>query len=219
MSSNIVIIPSSVSPTTGVFSSQERFEQTIETIRTVRENVPNSFIILNDISIVPAKNLKEQLFKLVDAGIDSDHNPQARFFSERGLKSPGELVLFSNSLRFLCSNLDVKKVNRIFKLGARCKIKESFDINEHVSGGTSYVFKPLPSWMDTSSKLYITRLWSMSSDEITNYLTALPNLLNCFSKGYDTEHSHYICFGKKTKEIDKLHVECKIAPDGSLHED
>ena len=216
---NIVIIPSAVSPKMGVFTPVERMEQTIITIKSVREKIKNAFIVLNDISLTPAPALKKELSGLVDLFIDSDLDPDAYRFSVNGLKSPGELILFRNSLMQVKEKINVENTSRIFKIGARCKLKDSFDLNTHLIDSNQFIFKPLPSWMDINSKLYITRLWSMSPAEINTYVETIPKLMECFTKGFDTEHAHYICFKDKTKEINELHVECKIAPNGSLHED
>lgn len=216
---NIVIIPSSVSPKMGVFTPSERMEQTLQTIKSTRDKIKNAFIILNDISLTPAPSLKKELSGLVDWFIDSDLDPEAYHYSSNGLKSPGELILFRNSLMQIKQKFDISNTKRIFKLGARCKLKDTFDLNTHLIEDNRYIFKPLPSWKNSDTKLYITRLWSMSPKEIDSYINNIPKLIECFAQGYDTEHAHYICFNSNTKEIDELHVECKIAPNGSLHED
>lgn len=216
---NLVIIPSSVSPRMGVFTSLERKEQTLQTIASARQKIPNAFIVINDISLVPAPALKKELASLADIFIDSDLDPDAYSYSVNGQKSPGELILFSNALMHVRSKVNITEFNRIFKIGARCKVKDTFLFSDHATANESYVFKSLPSWLDSNTKLYITRLWSMCPTQIDAYIKTVPALMERFTQGYDTEHAHYMCFKNNTKEVTELHVECKIAPNGSLHED
>lgn len=216
---NIVIIPSALSPTMGVFTPEERLEQTKRTCLTVRTFIPNSLIIINDISLLPNPELKIELSKLADTFIDSDKNEESLYYSQRKLKSPGELILFSTALEYIKNNIDTKNIKRIFKLGARCYLRESFNINDHELAEKQYAFKPVTSWMNDNTKLYITRFWSMDPILIDDYLYAKKSLFNCFARGYDTEHAHYICFKHNSRELSTLHSSCRVAPNGILHED
>lgn len=216
---NIVIIPSALCPTMGVFSPKERLGQTIQTCATVRSLIPNSFIIINDISLGSNTELKNELPKLCDVFIDSINNKEALYYSQRQLKSPGELILFSTALEYIKNNIDTTIVKRIYKLGARCYLRDSFDVNDHELAEKHYVFKPVPSWMNPNTKLYITRFWSMDPILIDDYLNSKTSLFNCFARGYDTEHAHYICFKHNSRELSTLHSSCRVAPNGILHED
>lgn len=219
MKSNIVIVPSAVSPMMDVFSAEERFEQTKQTIASARSFIPNSIVILNDISLNPAPTIRKDLADLVDIFIDSNADKRALYYSSNRLKSPGELVLFCEALKYARNNFDFSKVDRIFKLGARCYLRPSFDISVHQTAFRKYVFKAEPSWMNPNTKLYITRLWSMDASLADSYLENEQKMMDCFSAGYDTEHAHYICFQNNTHEVQALHTSCRVAPNGILHED
>lgn len=216
----VVIIPSAVSPKIGVFSAQERFEQTLETVRTVKKNIPRSLVVLNDVSIVPAPDLKTKLSEQVDVFVDSDNHKDIVTCSNHGLKSPGELLLFCTALNAIKQHYDISNIKRIFKVGARVRIKDTFDISQYDKNTQGkYVFKPVTSWMDSTKKQYVTTCWSMPYSLIDEYIGNVGKMIELFNKGLDTEHAHYAMYNMNTVEFDTLHVAHRIAPNGVLHED
>ena len=125
----ICIITSALSPSVGVIPLEDRFIQTIHSIRTVRNKIPNCTIILNDVSVYPCDEWKKEIRELVDIFIDSSNNNTIMELSRGGYKSHGELLLFRSSLDYIKKNIDLTQYDRIFKLSGRHNITEEFNIS------------------------------------------------------------------------------------------
>ena len=72
---NLFIVTSSLKPVIGAFTDDQRFSQTIATLKSLRKVVPDAIIVFTDVSIRPVSSLeKESITGLCDAYIDlSEH--------------------------------------------------------------------------------------------------------------------------------------------------
>lgn len=125
------------------YTEEERFEQTLKTIESIRDKVPTSYIILfecshESISEVNKSELREECDLFLDF---SNENVIQQVYGN--LKSRPELITYGKSLletRGMLNTLYyVKRHNlfsdsqRVFKLTGRYLLNEHFDIEDYKS--------------------------------------------------------------------------------------
>lgn len=131
---NIVIIPSLVN-VNGYYTRNERYNQTIKTINSVREKIPNSFIVLIDISEFLEEE-KEYLNKICDLFINENKN-DTLVKKVKHQKSYGEKSYIQHALLYLNDfNDDYKFKNfinlkAIFKVGGRYYLNDKFNYDNY----------------------------------------------------------------------------------------
>jgi len=125
------------------FTEQQRFEQTLETIKCVREKVPTSYIILFECSYTSiSEEHKDILREQCDLFLDFSDEPVLQAIYQNIEKRP-ELITYGKSLletRGLLNTLYyIKQHNlfsdsqRVFKLTGRYLLNEYFDIKDYES--------------------------------------------------------------------------------------
>jgi hypothetical protein len=194
MIENIVIVPSAIGARIGVIDIKDRFTQTLEGLKSIRERIPNSYIIFCDCSLESTGGDAGVILPLVDQYFDFAQHEQVRQFSMYGMKSHGELVMFVSAIQFALANIDMSSVDRIFKLGGRGILNDQFDIEKYKEAKGKYVFKtPSDSWMGNGMKIYETRMYSLHKDNIDDYFKKFDNIIGSCEGGFQSEHSHYKC--------------------------
>jgi hypothetical protein len=153
---NVFIVTSTINTNIGVINSNIRYLQTLDTIKSIRKRVLNSFIILVDNSSFPFTNQQEEnLSQNVDKFLFIGDRKQCIEFNKIGLRSAGECYMLLTAINIVKKlQLDI---NRIFKLTARYKLSDQFSINEYNDMKGKYCFRPLQEIENFS---YHTRLWS-----------------------------------------------------------
>jgi hypothetical protein len=218
---HIAIITSALHPSIGIFNLEERFNQTLNSIKTVRDKIPNCFVVVSDISVFEADQEKKQVSSFVDLFLDFSKDNLILEVSKLGLKSHGEALLFANTLNYLKNNIDLTNIKRIFKLSGRHNITEEFNISDYDNTRDKYVFKKsVQSWINPDWRLYETRFWSMDKSNIDDYLDNFINFYNSLDGTFDIEHAYYRFINKeKVVELDNIWVEGRIAPNGKYQKD
>lgn len=222
MTRHIVVITSALAPTVGVFSPEERAEQTKVSIKSARDKIPGCQVILTDVSLFPINEIRKEIYKLVDVFLDGSSDENIVAYSKAGHKSRGELLLFKSTLDYIKSSIDLSGVSRIFKLSGRHNITEEFNISEYdTSTINKYVFKKsVQSWIEPEWRLYETRLWSLSATKIDDYLNRFPYFFNSCDGRFDIEHAYYKYLDKQdVVEFENIWVEGRIAPNGRYQKD
>ena len=227
---NLFIVTSALNANIGVVTEEERLDQTIASLISLRTHVPNALIIFADGSPreVPQSSF-EMIKPYVNLIISWTQDAEVKYFAEQGRKSEAEILLLSKTFRMIKSNSKMMKimhgVKRIFKYSARTVLTEDFDIGAYDNMFGKYVFKKaLPSWLPEEQKksitdhLYITRMYSFCPSLLDDYMRTqkfiFNDVVNC---RIDTEHAHYKCLDKKyVVEFDKLHCNGIVAGSGEL---
>jgi hypothetical protein len=125
------------------YNTEQRFHQTLETIKSIRTKVPNSYICLFECSHKPiSEEYKVILKEKVDLFLEFYDEPVIKVLYENISQKP-ELITFGKSLletRGILNCLYLMKekqlftdVNRIFKLTGRYILNEYFDIKDYES--------------------------------------------------------------------------------------
>jgi hypothetical protein len=153
---NVFVVTSTINTNIGVIDSNIRYLQTLDTIKSIRKKVPNSFIILIDNSSLPFTNQQEEkLSQNVDKFLFIGDRKPCIEFNKIGFRSAGECYMLLEAIDTIKKlKLDV---DRVFKLTARYKLSDKFNVDEYIDIKEKYCFRPL---QETDNYSYHTRLWS-----------------------------------------------------------
>lgn len=223
----LFIVTSALKTGMGVVSAEDRLEQTIAGLKTLRKVVPDAIVILAEGS--PQKVEEEKILAVsdyVDFVADFSTDPDVNVFAKNHKKSEAECVLLLKTLLLLKNEPTMMKimhsVNRIFKFSGRTELLNSFNVHEHDHWG-KYVFKKrIPTWINDSRKLQatdllITRLFSLCPSLIDDYMQVLhKNITLTMQMRIDTEHAHFMNIRKDLLiELDTIHCIGTVATTGT----
>jgi hypothetical protein len=236
---NTVLVTSAVYSNYGVYSAQERIQQTLATVESARKYIPDSVIILIDNSKVDVQQDDSiefnALIDAVDYYIDNSDDADIQHFHNHVAnydvgKNSMEVLGMIKSLSYITSDSElmgkITSSNRIFKLSGRYLVTEQFDITAFDNDTTQnkFVFKQAqPGWIKDigTDTLLQTRLYSftpsMLFDVINLFQTIINNMFSIFNqqKYIDVEHSMSLFIPKeKLVELPIVGLKGNIAPNG-----
>jgi len=242
-SKNIVLITSAIYTNYGIYNTQQRIEQTLETAKSAKEFIPNAVTVLIDnskdeIQNDDSKELNE-LIEFVDYYIDNSEDPDMQFFHQNvsnydiGKNAMETFGLLKTLNHFKTDDElinEIKNSDRIFKLSGRYKVTEQFNFDNFSNKNTKdkYVFKKAqPAWIDPvvtrTQTLLQTRLWSFTpgllDETIELYKNISNNMMSVFNNNQyiDIEHSMSRFVPKdKLVELETVGLVGNIAPNGMM---
>jgi hypothetical protein len=178
--------PLSYTDTRSVFSSQERFEQTKNTIKTIREKIPNSKILIVECSELSDeesnyfKNNCDYFLNLIN------YEKIVNNIYSRS-KSLGEGTMTILAIDFIKKNNI--EFDNFFKISGRYWLSNNFDYNnfENEDAIVHYINDNVNG--DCCTCLY--KLHKSNIDEFFNYLSSNMDLMiNCI--GYESLFSFFL---------------------------
>ena len=223
----LFIVTSALYPRMGVISREDRLQQTIEGLKSLREKCPDAIVILAEGS--PDKVSEEKIKALsdyVDMIADFSGDKDIAQFAAIGRKSEAENVLMLKTMMLLKQEPSLMKLkhslSRIYKLSGRTILNDGFDIHDHNHFG-KYVFKKrMPTWLqgeaaETFTDLLITRLFSFCPSLIDDYMIVCQrNIGVIIDAGVDTEHAHFFNINPDHLiELDDIHCQGTMASTGA----
>lgn len=223
----LFIVTSALNPRMGVISRENRLQQTIDGLKSLREKCPDAIVLLVEGS--PDKVEQEKIKELsdyVDMVADFSGDKDIAQFASVGRKSEAENVLMLKTMMLLKNEPGLMKlkqsVSRIYKLSGRTIINDGFDIIDHNHFG-KYIFKKrMPTWIQGEragifTDLLITRLFSFCSSLIDDYLVMCQrNIGVIVDTGVDTEHAHFFNINPDYLiELDDIHCQGTMASTGA----
>jgi hypothetical protein len=121
--------PLSYTPTRSVFTKQERFEQTKQTIQSIKEYIPNCIIVLVEYSIL-SKEEKNYFLENVDHFINiyDNSNDNIKNDLHSQFKSKCEGTMTTIALKYIITNniqFDI-----FYKISGRYWLSNKFDYNK-----------------------------------------------------------------------------------------
>jgi hypothetical protein len=230
-STDLFIVTSALHTNIGVVNVQDRVEQTIEGLKSLRKAAPNAIIFLADAS---SKMVDEatsmRVNQLCNRSISFFGDEDLMSLANAGLKSQAEITLLFKTLSIIKQHPELQKmmagVRRVFKLSARTNMLEGYDPKAYDNQYGKYVFKKaMPSWLPPQKQLesgcdhlYITRMYSFCISLFDNYLNTLPAIYQTINQhGVDTEHAHYGNIDKGfSVEFENLYCQGMLAGNGQL---
>jgi len=222
------IITSAIHTSYGKCSTEERIEQTKETIKSIETYAPGSSMVIIDCG---EESVNENLFDC--ELIDYTKNEEIQFHLQEYLqknidiepdiiiKSMLEIMMFSDYLKNITGYYE-----RIFKISGRYKLNSKFDDSKHQSAKNKVVI--LPPYksqnlynFDVKSSMfqYTTRCWSFDfsllSVMIETYDKMKQDIIyaSTTKKQADIEHLLYQHLNKKlVQNIHRMGIEGYWAP-------
>lgn len=243
MSKHTVLITSAVYTNYGIYDANQRIQQTLDTVKSAKQYIPECTIVLIDNSTVAVQNDDSaelnELIDLVDYYIDNSDDKDIQHFHNNITnydigKNSMECVGMYKALAYMSSNLEMMEIitnsSRIFKLSGRYQLTDKFDITKFDNETTvdKYVFKRAQaSWINSAdtgvTTMLQTRLWSFTpslfADTIQLFQNILQNMFNTFNQGkyIDVEHSMAKFIpANKLVELDTVGLQGNIAPNGMM---
>lgn len=226
-STQFFIVTSALNPNMGILNREERLQQTIEGIQSLRNRCPDAIILLADGSPEKIEEDKiRSMSHLVNFVADFSNDSDIKQFAANGRKSEAENVLMLKTLLLLKQDSTMMQlmhsVNRIYKFSARTTLNSEFNPNEHDHFG-KYVFKKrMPTWLSGNAAefftdLLITRLFSFCPSLLDDYMIVCRRNIGVIrDAGVDTEHAHFFNIRPEyLVELDKIHCHGVMASTGT----
>jgi len=228
---HLFIVTSTLNATMGVFDYETRINQTLDTLKILREKVPEAIIVLTDSS---PNNVDDsvlgQLSKYSNLNIMFQQDKDLVTLANAGLKSQAENVLLHKTISLFKSNPDLMRVmssvKRVYKMSGRTNLTDNFDIARYDDPALygKYTFKKrMYTWLPIDAMaaadvdhLLITRMYSMCISLLDNYYQILPKMFKSINEyGIDTEHAHYKHIDKQYLiEFDEIYCQGTMASTG-----
>lgn len=221
---NIFIVTSTINSHIGVFSPEERYDQTKSTISSIREKVPDSIILFVDNS---EKYFDKELD--FDYRIPFNHNLFTKFVNKAESKGLGESYMLNETFNFIKQNNIIGE--RIFKISGRYNLAKGFDISEYQNPKYKdmYAFR-VNDWDVTASsgewygsqtvRYYETRLYSLSYSLLEEYQETVKNMFEIMITSWGKLMNNWeMCHCYKLPEekiikMDPIHLEGLNAVNG-----
>ena len=223
---NLFIVTSSVKPVIGVYPHPVRYQQTIDSLISLRNTIKDAIIMFVDVSVVPLtdeerKNISEKC----DIFMDASNIPIVRELSLKGFKGHAETALLYNIMMNLKYDLQMQKimqpVKRIFKFSGRTLMTEDFNIKDYDGLFGKFVFKKrIPTWMSEvkhgATDLLITRMFSFCPSLIDVYAEVSKKNFELLND-IDFEHAHFVNIPKEhLVEFDTIGCIGYLAGNGNI---
>lgn len=193
--------PWSYFPTRSLFSEQERFDQTLQTIQSIRTYSPTSIILLVEASKTHDIN-KEQLKQSVDHFYDiSNHENTHNYCIQSNCKGLGDAYILYKGLEYIKSlpEYQTNQLQNIFKLSGRYCLNSTFD-------------RTTISNMDPTFRLGLTILFSVPASLLYNFIEIVEKVIDTMKQTNMICIERYLpSFLTRICEIDHLGVEGYIA--------
>jgi len=118
------VVTSAVNSKFGVYSPAARLQQTIATLKNVRERVPNCKIIVMECAGTPLTDAQSQLIEencdlLLDFSTDPDVKEIYKSDNWDVVKNSTEIMCFGRALRMCQDDGDFVDMDRIHKMSGR----------------------------------------------------------------------------------------------------
>jgi hypothetical protein len=238
MSKYGVFITSAANAKFSKYAPNERLEQTLKTIESVRKYIPDAVICMTECS-VPAVDeaTQNRLSKEVDHFISLSKDPTVNWIQNNiqhqdTVKNLTELVVVSKFFKVAKENKWFADCNRVFKVSGRYWLTDRFDISRYEqpdAKGKYVVSKKMlsqfPYSLTEQSLQYMLRVYSFDTALLDDFIIRL-NVMTKYmeekvnnSSYIDIEHLFCKFLPKDlTLEIARTGVAGHIAPNGAYIE-
>ena len=166
----------------GIFSYQQRYEQLLNTIESIRKYAPNSDVVIYDASEDPlpendVNHLKSLVNQIVFLNEDkyvsflkyNSKDPSENKFEK---KTVGEIQSMLAFLTFMLNH--DKKYDRVFKLSGRYYLNENFRLSDYADKKDKCVFLNKEDWY--GEMVFPIRLWSFNYNRLEDILNIFQSV-------------------------------------------
>ena len=227
------VVTSAINSKFGVYKPQQRLEQTIDTIKSIRNKLPNAKVYVMECCGTPITNEQAQeLINVSDIFIDYSHDEDVQALYDNDnwdvVKNGTEIMCFGRVLQELKDSNAFEGIDRIHKMSGRYVLNDNFDPETYDDSTVveKIVIGPknksqFPLHITTVPLQYMARLWSWPKSRLDEVIQVYDDSLAFFAErvangGYvDIEHVLYKFLNPEhVHEIRNLGVEGCIAPNG-----
>lgn len=217
---NIIIITSVINTiyselsyyhTRSVFSVEDRYEQTLKSIDSIKDKIPNIEILFCECSdLSKYRNLEDNIKKNVDYYFNFFENKFIKNNVNSKLKGYGEASIL---LKGISELLKMKKnYKNIFKLSGRYYLNNNFDYNSFNNNKNIFT-----NWDDTYTS-YCTIFYKINGNDIIFFKNAIKNSLEELRNNISIEECIYKNFSVNINIINKVNINGLLATEGYLVE-
>jgi len=220
MVQNIVIVTSVIDPPNtplcyykirSIFSKSERLDQTIKTLDSIKQNIPNVYIILVECSTLQSNEIKT-LTDRCDLFVNLINNINVLDAINHKNKSYGECSQLIEGLNMIPKNVLMNAVN-LFKLSGRYYLTDNFKYDEF--NNNECVVKPINNKRDNINTVF----YKIPVSDITSYIDFLVTKKESFVHkmiGIEVVVAEY--YSKRTNVIYKEHMNAEglVSINGQL---
>ena len=213
---NIIIItskivvsknPLSYAENRSIYTSKERFEQTMSTITSIRKYIPNSYIILFDNSCFLNSDYNI-LNNAVDHFINITNNEDLNYFTnEYKYKAFAELAQLREIYKH--AQIDIKNIKHLFKISGRYLLNDTFDYAAY--NNDKNIFKKNMSVTDRN--YYYTSFYKLNKTILPFFFKKIDSIFN--KREQYTQHDLEVIFSTAFNEnidlVDNLGVTQNIS--------
>lgn len=225
---SLFLVTSAIHTSYGKCSTQERIEQTRETIKSIETYASGSSVVIIDCG---EKSVNKNLFdcKVIDYTTNEEIQVHLQEYLRTNvdlepdiiIKSMLEIMMFGDYLKNLKGSYD-----RIFKISGRYKLNLNFNYQKHLEAKNKVVILPPYTSQnlynfDVKSSMfqYMTRCWSFDSNLLSNIIETYDKMkvdilyASKTKKQADIEHLLYRHLNKKlVQNINTMGIEGYWAP-------
>lgn len=203
------------------FKAEERFKQTLDTLQSIRDKVPDAYILIYEASETSIKQeYKDKFIEQSDLFIECGDDPYMKSLYENLHRDPNKFTFVKSMLECRCLQIVLNHMmehnifnnaTRVFKLSGRYKLNEYFDIEDYKTRflTNKYVMKyydyeeRFKDIDNIYSLLYgckgsiVTGLWSFDRFLFNDIFNVLNRSFEYMERaiqltaGIDIEHSFY----------------------------
>jgi len=223
------IITSAINTKFGVYTTEQRLTQTLDTVKSIRKHVPDAKVFLVELAGLPlSEDQKQIILSNVDQLVDLSHDQDViDIFNSTDnwdiVKNTTEVMGFARALE----QFDFTGIDRVFKISGRYTLSDEFDISRFEKlAGRIVVAKRRSSQFGPGVTggiplQYMSRLWSWPADKtetvIEMYNTGLVHIAQVLSAGGYCDIEHML-FGflpvDLVTEVERIGIQGNIAPNG-----
>jgi hypothetical protein len=157
-----------------IYSSDERYIQTIETIDSIKKYIPNPYIVLFDNSIFTNEQyifLRDNVDKFINITNDTFLNFYTDEYEYKAFADISQQLFFYDTF---FKYVDIKSVKNFFKISGRYLINEQFNYEKF--NNEDIIFKKNTDITDR--EYYYTCFYKINSGTINEYFSMLQQLFN-----------------------------------------
>ena len=231
------MVTSAINTKFGIYNNDQRLQQTLDTVTSIKKYVPSAKIYLVECGAIPLTKAQElKLESVVDEVINfnDDEDVKAIFVSDNWdvVKNTTEVMCFKRALEHCVEYNLFDGIERVFKMSGRYRLNDNFDLAQYVMAPHSSITthnhtSQFPHQVTLVEYQYMSRLWSWPAnitqriiDEV--YDAGLNYMAERLSQGgyCDIEHMLYKFLPQDlVLSVDKIGLEGNIGPNGAAVND
>jgi hypothetical protein len=155
-----------------IYSIEERYKQTLETIESIRKYIPNSYIIMFDNT-----EFEENIYKKISNVVDVFINPiNDKYIYEYTNICPYKQIAELSQLKYILHYISNKKIKftNLFKISGRYIINSNFDYNKYKNNNN--IMKKNNNVNDRL--YYYTCFYKIHYDNFNDYINSINTVFN-----------------------------------------